>query len=114
MGGGAVQPVMLDPAFLDKLQAALALARPFPFFSLTAVQFAGVLQQLGVKVAPEYLAAGNVGVTGAFGARSTTFRIVGTGQVGEVKKTVEAVVIFDRRALGLEQDLGRLIHWSEE
>jgi general secretion pathway protein K len=114
MGGGVVQPVMLDPAFVDKLRAALVLARPLPFLSLSAIQFAQVLQGLGVRVAPEYLAAANVGVSAAFGDRSTTFRIRGTGQVGEVKKSVEALVIFDRRALGLEQDLGRLIHWSEE
>ncbi len=114
MGGGVVQPVMLDPAFLDKLKAALALARPLPFLSLSAVQFAQVLQALGVKVAPEYLTAANVGVSGAFGSRPTTFRIRATGKAGEVRRSVEAVVIFDRRALGLEQDLGRLIHWSEE
>jgi general secretion pathway protein K len=114
MGGGTVQPVMLDPAFLDRLRAALALARPLPFLSLSALQFAQVLQGLGVKVAPEYMAAGNVGVTGAFGSRPTTFRIRASGTAGEVRKAVEAVVIFDRRALGLEQDLGRLIHWSEE
>jgi general secretion pathway protein K len=114
MGGGVVQPVMLDPGFLDKLRAALILARPLPFLSLTATQFAQVLQALGVKVAPEYLAATNVGVTGAFGDRSTTFRILATGRAGDVRKPVEAVVIFDRRALGLDQDLGRLIHWSEE
>lgn len=114
MGGGTIQPVMLDPAFIEKVRAALALARPFPFLSITAVQFAQVLQALGVKVAPEYLAAGNVGVTGAFGERPTTFTIRATGHAGDVQKAVEAVVIFDRRALGLEQDLGRLIHWSEE
>lgn len=114
MGGGVLQPVMADPAFVDKLRQALALARPFPFLSITPVQFAQVLQSLGVKVAPEYVAAANTGVTSAFGQRSTTFRIRATGQVGEVKRAVDEVVIFDRRALGLEQDLGRVIHWHEE
>jgi len=114
MGGGVLQPVMLDPAFMDRLRVALALARPLPFLSLTPVQFAQVLQGLGVKIAPEYLAAGNAGVSGAFGNRSTTFRIRASGDVGAVRRTVEAVVIFDRRAMGLEQDLGRVIHWHEE
>jgi len=114
MGGGVVQPVMADPAFVDKLRQALALARPFPFLAITPMQFAQVLQGLGVRVAQQYASAANTGVTSAFGQRSTTFRIRATGQVGDVKRTVDEVVIFDRRALGLEQDLGRLIHWHEE
>jgi general secretion pathway protein K len=114
MGGGLLQPAMLDPYFLERLRAGLAMVRPFPFLALTPIQFAQVLQALGVKVAPEYLAAGNAGVTGAFGARSSTFRIRATGRSGDVVRSLEAVVIFDRRSLGLERDLGRLIHWSEE
>jgi general secretion pathway protein K len=114
MAGGVVQPAMLDPNFLEKLQAALRLARPLPFLSLSSAQFAGVLKALGVQVSAQYLQAGSVGVSNAFGEKSTTFRVRATGKVGEVKKTVEAVVIFDRRSLGLEKDLGRLIHWNEE
>jgi general secretion pathway protein K len=114
MGGGILQPAMLDPAFIEKLQAALRLARPLPFLALTATQFAQVLQALGVQVAPQLLEKANKGVSNAFGDTSTTFRIRATGQAGGVEKSVEAVVIFDRRALGLDQDLGRLIHWSEE
>ncbi len=114
MGGGVLQPVMADPAFVDKLRQALALARPFPFLALTPVQFAQVLQGLGVKVAPEYVAAANTGVSSAFGQRSSTFRIRATGTVGDVKRTVDQVVTFDRRALGLQQDLGRVLHFHEE
>jgi len=114
MGGGVVQPVMADPAFVDKLRQALTLARPFPFLAITPVQFAQVLQGLGVRVAPQFASASNTGVNSAFGQRSGTFRIRATGQVGDVKRAVDQVVIFDRRALGLEQDLGRLIHWHEE
>jgi general secretion pathway protein K len=115
MGGGLLQPVFLDPTFLDRLQAALRLARPLPFLALSAVQFAQVLQALGVQVAPEVLAAANAGVSSAYGDRSSTFRIRATGSVGPVRRSVEAVVIFDpQRALGLQADLGRLIHWHEE
>lgn len=114
MGGGVMQPALADPAFVEKLRLALALVRPFPFLALTPVQFAQALTALGVKVAPEYAAAANAGVSSAFGQRSTTFRIRATGTVGEVKRTVDQVVIFDRRSLGLEQDLGRVIHWHEE
>lgn len=115
MGGGVLQPVFLDPTFLDRLQAALRLARPFPFLAISAIQFAQVLQGLGVQVAPEMLAAANTGVSNPFGDRSTTFRIRATGTVGPARRTIDAVVIFDsRRSLGLQLDLGRLIHWHEE
>jgi len=114
MGGGVLQPAMLDPSFLEKLQAALALIRPVPFLGITPQQFAQVIQALGVQVAPQYASASNQGVSSAFGDRSSTFRIRSTGKAGEVTKALEAVVIFDRRALGLEKDLGRLIHWREE
>ncbi len=115
MGGGVLQPVFLDPTFLDRLQAALRLARPLPFLSMSAVQFAQVLQGLGVQVAPDMLVAANVGVSNPFGDRSTTFHIRATGTVGPARRTVDAVVIFDtRRSLGLQMDLGRLIHWHEE
>ena len=115
MGGGTIQPVFLDPSFLERLQAALKLARPLPFLALQPTQFAQVLQGLGVQLAPGVLASTNVGVSNPFGGSSTTFRIRATGTVGAVKRAVEAVVVFDnRRALGLQADQGRLIHWHEE
>jgi general secretion pathway protein K len=112
--GGGLQPAMLDPTFLDRLRATLALARPLPFLVITPVQFAQALQANGVRVAPEYQSAANTGVTAAFGSRSTTFRIRASGVAGPVRRTIEAVVLFDRRALGLDRDLGRLVHWHEE
>jgi general secretion pathway protein K len=115
MAGGVIQPVFLDPTFIERLQAALKLARPLPFLALSPVQFAQVLQGLGVQVAPEVLATANTGVTSAFGGKSSTFRIRASGTVGAATRSIEAVVIFDtRRALGLQADQGRLIHWHEE
>ena len=49
-----------------------------------------------------------------FGDRSSTFRIRAVGVAGDVQKTIDAVVTFDRRAEGLAQDQGRLLHWREE
>jgi general secretion pathway protein K len=111
---GVPQPALAAPAFLQRLQSALALARPLPFMSITPQQFAGVLQALGVKVNPLYLQAVNTDQRSAFGDRSSTFRIRAVGTAGDVRKTIEAVVTFDRRAEGLSQDLGRLLHWREE
>jgi general secretion pathway protein K len=108
------QPAVLDPAFPEKLDVALALARPLPFLSITVQQFARVLQELGVQVNPLYLQPVDPSGQAAFSDRSTTFRIRATGTAGEVTRHVDAVVVFDRRAGPLAQDLGRLIHWHEE
>jgi general secretion pathway protein K len=111
---GMPQPALADPAFIQKLRAALTLVRPLPFMSITALQFANVLQGLGVKVDPIYMSPqGNA--RSAFGDSSSTFHIRAVGVAGDVHKTIDAVVTFDpRRAGGLAQDLGRLLHWHEE
>jgi general secretion pathway protein K len=112
---GVPQPALLDPTFLGKLQATLALLRPLPFLSITPQQFAGALAALGLKVYPDFMKASAGGVKNPFGDRSTTFHIRATGTAGEVRKTLDAIVTFDsRRAEGLAQDQGRLLHWREE
>ena len=111
---GVPQPVLADPGFGDKLEKALTLLRPLPFMSITPQQFAAVLQTLGVRVNPFYTQATTDPGKVAFGNTSSTFRIRATGSAGDVKKDIEAVVLFDRRAGPLAQDLGRLVHWHEE
>ncbi len=111
---GAPQAVMLDPVFLEKLRAALALARPLPFMSITPQQFATVLQALGVKVQATMLQAVNTDARSPFGDRSSTFHIHAVGVAGDVRKALDAVVTFDSRAGALAQDVGRLLHWREE
>ncbi|GEJ55600.1 type II secretion system protein GspK [Anaeromyxobacter diazotrophicus] len=109
---GVPQTVVLDPAFLGKLQATLLLLRPLPFLSLTPQQFAGALTSLGVKVGATYTQANSP--QNLFSDRSSTFHVRAVGVAGDVKKTIDAVVTFDRRAEGLAQDQGRLLHWREE
>jgi general secretion pathway protein K len=111
---GVAQPAVLDPAFPARLDAALKLARPLPFLSLTVPQFAAVLQALGVRVQPLFLQSTNADARNPFGSKSSTFRIRAVGRVGEVEKTIEAVVTMDARAGALAQDMGRLLHWHEE
>jgi hypothetical protein len=108
------QPPVIDPAFPQKLDAALRLARPLPFMTITVQQFATVLQALGVKVQPLYLQAQNTDTRSAFGNKSSTFSIRATGRAGGVERTIEAVVTMDNRAGGLQNDLGRLLHWRED
>jgi general secretion pathway protein K len=111
---GVPQPNLADPAFIQKLQAALALAKPLPFMAMSPQQFAGVLQALGLKIQPLFLNTTNPDKKNPFGDRSATFHIGAVGVAGSVTKRIEAVVTFDRRAEGLAQDNGRLLHWHEE
>ncbi len=111
---GQFQAATLDPGFLQKLAAGLTLARPLPFMAMTASQFATVLQALGVKVGAIYAQAQGSDRRNPFGDRSSTFRIHAVGVAGDVRSTIDAVVTFDRRAEGLAQDQGRLLHWHEE
>jgi general secretion pathway protein K len=111
---GVPQAAVADPAFLTKLQSALALVKPLPFLSITPQQFATALQSIGVKVQPLYLQAVNTDRRNPFSDTSTTFHIHATGVVGDARKTIDAVVTFDRRAEALAQDQGRLLHWHEE
>jgi general secretion pathway protein K len=111
---GVPQPAFADPAFPQKLQVALALAKPLPFMAITPQQFAGVLQTLGVKIQPLYLQSINTDQRSPFGDRSSTFHISAVGVAGTVTKRIDAVVTFDGRAEALAQDSGRLLHWHEE
>jgi general secretion pathway protein K len=110
---GVPQPALMDPAFMGKLQAALALARPLPFVSITPQQFTTVLQALGLKLRAECTQANNTNCV--FSDKSQTFHIAAVGVAGDVTKHIDAVVTFDpRKAEGLAQDTGRLLHWHEE
>lgn len=111
---GIPQPVVLDPMFQEKLEAALRLVRPFPFMALNVQQLATVLTALGVRLQAIYRQAANTDARIPFGNRSSTFRILGIGKVGSVTRNIEAVVTFDSRAGPLASSLGRLLHWREE
>jgi general secretion pathway protein K len=111
---GVPQPPLLDPAFPQKLDLALRLARPLPFMTITVRQFATVLQALGVKLQPIFLQAQNTDTRSPFGNTSSTFTIRATGKAGGVEKTIDAVVTMDDRAGQLQGDLGRLLHWRED
>ncbi len=111
---GIPQPALLDPAFGQRLDAALRLARPLPFLAMTVSQFAQILSALGVRVQPLYLTAQDSDARNSFGSRSNTFTIHARGRSGNVGKDLTAVVTFDERAGPLASDMGRLIHWREE
>ncbi len=111
---GVPQPPLLDPAFPQKLQAAMQLVRPLPFLSMSVGDFAAVVRSFGIQLQSTYTSNPTGATSNAFGTRSTTFTIRGTGKAGDVEKTIEAVVTFDSRAGPLGSDLGRVLHWREE
>ncbi|HET6922184.1 MAG TPA: hypothetical protein VFI16_03440 [Anaeromyxobacteraceae bacterium] len=111
---GVPQTALLDPAFPQRLDAALRLARPLPFLAVTVSQFAQILAGLKLRIQPLYLQAQDTDARNSFGSRSSTFTIRATGRSGSVEKTLTAVVTFDERAGPLAADLGRLIHWRED
>ncbi|BDG08986.1 type II secretion system protein GspK [Anaeromyxobacter paludicola] len=111
---GVLQGPLLDPGFPQRFQAALAQLKPLPFLSVSPQQFATVAQALGVKIQAVYLQAQNSDNRAVFSDHSSTFHIHATGRAGGVQKTIDAVVTLDTRAGALAQDLGRVLHWSEE
>jgi len=82
--------------------------------TISPQQFAAMLQALGVHVKADFTSTNTDPGRNPFGDRSSTFHIRAVGVAGDVQKTIDAVVTFDRRAEGLAQDQGRLLHWREE
>ncbi len=143
MAEPAAQPLLLDPAFPEKLSRALSDARMGGLLSVSPLQFASLVQALGVPVRREYASQNP---KSPFTDRSVVYRIRATGSVGAVTKTLDAVVTFDpnqnlptpgqapaaaaaaaatllqstqlpgqAQLAGLAQTPGgRLIHWREE
>jgi len=84
------------------------------FFSITPIQFAQLLQSMGLQVKTACLTS-NVDQRCAFTDRSRVFRVRGLAKVGAVEKSIEAVVTFDPGQPGAQAgQLGRLLHWREE
>lgn len=98
-------PIFSDPVRLELLMQQIREARMFNFFGLSLRQFVALLQANGVAVEPAIVA--DSAQNNALGDRSTTFRIVATGEVGEVKRTITAIVRYD-------DGLGQVLHWKEQ
>ncbi|MFY3742847.1 hypothetical protein ACOQFB_02980 [Anaeromyxobacter sp. Red801] len=92
MADPAAQPLLLDPAFPQKLQRALSDVRMGGLMALTPPQFAAVVAALGVPVRADYLTQNP---KSPFTDRSAAFRIRAFGNAGAVSKTIDAVVTFD-------------------
>jgi general secretion pathway protein K len=117
MAEPASQPAVADPAFGERLRKALAGARMGGFVTITPIQFAGVVEALGVKVRSEYLSQNP---KNPFTDQSVVFRVRALGAAGDVTRTIDAVVSYDPNlnqgadAQPGQAPAGRLVRWREE
>jgi general secretion pathway protein K len=98
-------PRLSDPVFIDTLIQKIRAARLFALFGMSALDFVNLVAASGVAVNPTIL--NNVQNQRFIGDKSSTFRLTVTGEAGDVKRTITAVVRLD-------DGLGRLVYWREE
>lgn len=98
-------PLLRDPARLELIMEQIRLVKRFPFIGMSVGTFVSILEGNGIEVQPEVKA--NSASNGTIGDKSSTFRIVATGEAGRVKKTLTAVVRYDA-------GLGQVLYWSEQ
>jgi general secretion pathway protein K len=106
-------PRLADPVFLDGIIQKVRAARVLTPMGMTVQDFVTIVQQVGVAVNPLVLQRqGATGTANTFlGDKSDTFRVVATGQAGDVEQKVTTVV----RLRDPQQDgLGRILYWRND
>ncbi|HTN54316.1 MAG TPA: hypothetical protein VML50_18045 [Anaeromyxobacter sp.] len=117
---GPTQGLLADPAFQARFQKALLEVRMGGLLTVTPLQFAQLLEGLGVLVKAQYATQSSTSTS--FTDKSVVFRIRALGAAGDVTKLIDAVVTFDPTqttdptapAVPGQPTAGRLIHWREE
>jgi general secretion pathway protein K len=105
-------PRLLDPVFLDGIIQKIRAARALTPLGMTVQDFVTIVQQAGVGVNSLVLQRQQgAGTANTFlGDKSDTFRVVATGQAGNVEHRVTAVI----RLKDPQQDgLGRVLYWRD-
>ncbi len=97
---------LADPVFLDSLVQKIAAARILSPMGMTVSDFINVLVQSGIAVNPQITS--NLQANSFLGDHTKTFRVTATGEVGDVQRTVTAVV----RITQPQDGLGRLLYWK--
>jgi len=97
-----------DPVFLDGLVQKLAAARMLSPMGMTVSTFINVLVTAGIAINPQITS--NLQGNSFLGDQTKTFRVTATGEVGEVQRTVTAVV----RITQAQDGLGRLLYWKAD
>jgi general secretion pathway protein K len=87
------QPMLADPALPDKLRRAITDVTIGGLLTITPVQFASIVQAVGVTVTTVNL--DRTSTKQFLTDRSYVFRIRSAGSAGAVTKTIDAVVSYD-------------------
>jgi len=113
MAGPPSQPALYDPAFAERLQRLVLERTLGGILSITPADLGQLVEAAGVRVNPNMVKDGSN--QNIFTDRSSVFRIRATGRAGDVTKTLEAMVRYDKATPGqVEKIPGRLVHWREE
>ncbi len=107
------QPRLRDPAFAELLHKAV-LERTFGgLLSMSPKDFGQLVQAAGVSVNMNLLQ--ETSTKNPFTDRSFVFRVRAAGRAGDVTKTLDVVVRYDKPVPGQVISVpGRLVHWREE
>lgn len=97
-----------DPIFLDALIQKVQAARLMSPTGMTVSTFINVLVQSDIAVNPQI--TGNLQSNSFLGDHTKTFRVTSIGEVGNVQRTVTAVV----RITQPQDGLGRLLYWKAD
>jgi general secretion pathway protein K len=107
-------PRLKDPVFLDGIVQKVRAAKAMMPMGLSVQDFLTIVQTAGVAVNP--LVTQRQGTTGTtansfLGDKSDTFRIVATGNAGDVERRVTAVI---RLSDPTRDGLGRILYWRAD
>ena len=97
---------LADPIFLDALIQKIQAMRMLSPMGMSVSDFINVMVQSGIAVNPQI--TGNPQGNSFLGDHTKTFRVTSTGEVGNVQRTVTAVI----RITQPQDGLGRLLYWK--
>jgi general secretion pathway protein K len=97
-----------DPIFLDGLVQKISAAKMLSPMGMTVSDFVNILVQSDIPVNPQITS--NISNNTFLGDHTKTFRVTSTGEVGDVQRTVTAVV----RITQPQDGLGRLLYWKAD
>jgi general secretion pathway protein K len=107
------QPGLYDPEVARRLHALVTERTYGGILSISPVEFGTLVETAGITVDMNRL--GPTSTNNPFTDRSSVFRVRAQGRAGDVAKTLDAVVRFDKPVPGQQVTTpGRLVHWREE
>jgi general secretion pathway protein K len=107
------QAPLYDPAFALRLHQLVLERTLAGMLSISPSELGQLVELAGVTVNMSTLA--NTSPQNPFTDRSSTFRLRAVGRAGDVAKTLDVVVRFDKLVAGTPVTTpGRLVHWREE